>query len=311
VKFRAPGKVVLWGEYAVLAGAPAAVMGVNRYAEVTLAPADTMTHCTSRGLLTPGVHKADLGFCGIPTSAMAEAVLRHWGHQQFPRHFTLYSDTSAFFSSDSRKLGIGSSAALCTATYAAFAALLDQASSAAEAIEIHRRFQNGKGSGLDVAAAWHGGVIRFAHGQGEPWQWPGHLYWQVVWTGASAATAASIGDFNQWLATADRGPLADLVTLCSMLFERTELVLLAEYTHALRALDDAAGLNIFTPEHRRLATIAAAHSLVYKPCGAGGGDIGLACSKDPDALAAFTAAVRAEHFVPLDLEIASHGVRAG
>ena len=105
MNFSAPGKVVLWGEYAVLDGAPAAVMAVNRYANVTLTPAAAMTQCTSRGLLTPGVHKADLRFCGIPASAMAEAVLQQWGHSQWPRPFKLHSDTAAFFSKHGNKLG--------------------------------------------------------------------------------------------------------------------------------------------------------------------------------------------------------------
>jgi phosphomevalonate kinase len=308
---RAPGKVVLWGEYAVLADAPAAVMAVDRYAQVSLTPGGSYTRFTSRGFLTPGVYKADDRFCGAPCAAMAETVLSHFGNSRYPQPFSLCSDTSAFYSDGGAKLGIGSSAAVCNATYTALCRLLDQPASEAEAIQIHRTFQRGKGSGLDVAASWHGGVIRYQSGHSSSWQWPASLHWRVVWTGTSASTVSSLGDFNSWRQQGDQQELIELAALSSALFDNPDLTHLQAYCDQLEALDNAAQLNIFTPEHRRLATIAQQHGLVYKPCGAGGGDIGLACADDPQALDAFAAAAKHQQFVPLHLEIASHGVRAG
>ena len=40
IEYSAPGKAVVWGEYAVLEGAPALVMAVNRYATARVEPAD-------------------------------------------------------------------------------------------------------------------------------------------------------------------------------------------------------------------------------------------------------------------------------
>jgi mevalonate kinase len=40
---RAPGKLVALGEYAVLDGAPAVVLAVDRYVEVTIEPSDDDT----------------------------------------------------------------------------------------------------------------------------------------------------------------------------------------------------------------------------------------------------------------------------
>ena len=40
IRARAPGKVVALGEYAVLEGAPALVLAVDRYAAATIAPSE-------------------------------------------------------------------------------------------------------------------------------------------------------------------------------------------------------------------------------------------------------------------------------
>jgi len=311
MNFRAPGKVVLWGEYAVLAGAPAAVMAVNRYARVDIETDTTAWRFTSRGLLTPSVHRTRAEFCHAPAAAMAETALRHWGVEQFPAPFALASDTRSFYHTPGAKLGIGSSAALCAATCHAMAHITDTTATLDDALAVHRLFQGGSGSGLDVAASWHGGVIRFQHGAATGWTWPTQLYWQVVWTGASAATQAALGQYARWQAEGNTASLTDLAAAAHHLFDQPTLASLEAYSQRLRAMDVAAQLNIFTPPHERLATIAADHGLVYKPCGAGGGDIGLACGMDQDALAAFAQAAREAHFVPLDLEIAPHGVKAG
>ncbi|GIS21134.1 MAG: hypothetical protein CM15mP120_30500 [Pseudomonadota bacterium] len=62
-----------------------------------------------------------------------------------------------------------------------------------EALHLHRTWQGGKGSGLDVASCWHGGVIRFQNAQVESLSWPHNLGWQIVWSGISAATTDHMG----------------------------------------------------------------------------------------------------------------------
>src|SRR5207302_9799434 len=82
----APGKAILSGEYAVLHGAPAIAVAVDRYVKV--APRDV-------GPDAPG-----------PTPFVA-AALRHAGHAPTPLHI----DSSALYERDV-KLGLGSSAAV-------------------------------------------------------------------------------------------------------------------------------------------------------------------------------------------------------
>jgi phosphomevalonate kinase len=309
--FRAPGKVVLWGEYAVLDGAPAAVMAVNRYAEVALQACEDHWQFHSKGFLTPGLYTQRATFNQTPAAAMAETILAHWQINEYPTRFDLCSDSTAFFNDHGHKLGVGSSAAICAATYLALAELLSKPTSMAEAIAIHKSFQGNKGSGLDIACSWQGGVIRFQEGASVAMRWPAEVHWKVIWTGAIAETRDALNSFSDWRANADVSTLNALSQISTELCDgEFNLPALADYTVALRGLDEAAQLNIFTPQHERLATIASAHGLVYKPCGAGGGDIGLACGYDAVALDAFQTAAAAEHFVPLDLEIAPHGVKA-
>jgi phosphomevalonate kinase len=229
--------------------------------------------------------------------------------------FALTSNSAGFFHNEPhaprQKLGIGSSAAVCTATYHALADLLKRTPSLAEAMNLHRDFQGGKGSGLDVAASWTGGFIRFRDGQTSNLDWPGQLHWQVVWTGNSASTPAALSSFSQWRQRGDTHVLTELGEISHTLSEDISLVNLERYVTCLRALDRAASLNIFTQDHERLATIASAKGLLYKPCGAGGGDIGLACGEDPQALADFCTDAARDNYIPLALETAPHGVKAG
>ena len=54
----------------------------------------------------------------------------------------------------------------------------------------HRRLQGGQGSGVDVAAAVHGGLIEYLRGNAQvrPLRWPEGLAYRVIWTGVPAST---------------------------------------------------------------------------------------------------------------------------
>ena len=86
---------------------------------------------------------------------------------------------------------------------------------------------------------------------------------------------------------------------------------LRAYTAALRALDDVAHLGIFSAAHRLLSGLAEDHGVVYKPCGAGGGDLGMAFAIDTRALESFERAARAAGFKRLPLELDEHGITVG
>jgi phosphomevalonate kinase len=59
------------------------------------------------------------------------------------------------------------------------------------------------------------------------------------------------------------------------------------YTRALQRFDETHGLGIFDAGHAQLAAQAAEAGMVYKPCGAGGGDVGVALATSRSSLASF------------------------
>ena len=170
----------------------------------------------------------------------------------------------------------------------------------------------GRTSGLDVASCWHGGVIRFQNAQVESLSWPHNLGWQIVWSGISAATTDHIGHFDEWRKHADLSPLNRLSELSKTLCNDPSFELIKAYQGALMDLDNAAKLKIFSADQREVDKIAADFGLVYKPCGAGGGDIGIAFAdteQQPMVLDNFRNAATAAGFYCPTLEMAQHGVR--
>src|SRR5699024_8449957 len=75
----------------------------------------------------------------------------------------------------------------------------------------------------------------------------------------------------------------------------TFLSVVADYARALDALGSASGIVIVGDEHRHIGEPAARCNVIYKTSGAGGGDIGIAMTTDPDRLAAFRTAIAADY----------------
>ena len=61
------------------------------------------------------------------------------------------------------------------------------------------------------------------------------------------------------------------------------------YIEALRKVDVDHDLGICEAGHQELADAAARRKLIYKPCGAGGGDVGIVLATDREAVAEFEA----------------------
>ena len=83
---------------------------------------------------------------------------------------------------------------------------------------------------------------------------------------------------------------------------------LAEYGRGLQALGEAIGVEIVTAEHRQIGEHAQRFGVAYKVSGAGGGDLGLACSIDSEALAAFLRSVTDRGFRVIKVSLAEKGL---
>ena len=309
---------MLSGEYAVLAGAPALVAAVNRCVRCTVTPRERGDwRFVSTGFTNDVTLTRQQVFCS-PPNTIAGVVRQMASAQATPEHLHLAIDSSACYLNDV-KLGIGSSAATVAAVATAFAHLAGKAPQLAQLMDIHAAFQGG-GSGLDVAAAVTGGVIRFQDRQAQPATLPAGLQMLFVFCGRGTRTSELLAKFDAWrdgnkpsalkyLAQA-AGEVADCTANAGLFVDALD-----EYAYVLERFDQIADLGIFGAGHRQLRQLAAPAGVVYKPCGAGGDDVGMATATDVDALARFKDAVlRARpvgsvRFELVDMEWAADGVQ--
>lgn len=339
----APGKLVLLGEYSVLFGHPAVVAAVNRRAGVEVLPSDGFRWQVS----APGYAEAPAAFevpaDGVRWLEPAGQEAGRWAlvEQVFAwlpsvgvdpgavEPASLVLDTRAFFHDGPggpAKLGLGSSAALAVALAAA---LLrrggGRAPSLGALLDLHRRFQGGRGSGVDLAAALHGGILEHrliedgAAASVVPVTLPEGLHTVVVWTGRPASTARFLERLDRCLANGDRSAAAALADLGGVAGEGVAhlragsvsrwLDDVDRFVAALEALGEAAAIDILSEAHRKLRRLACAVGVRYKPSGAGGGDVGVAFTDDPGAAAAFAGAATGAGFEVLDVAWDPVGLR--
>src|SRR5207302_4135720 len=171
---RAPGKALLSGEYAVLHGAPAICVAVDR--EVIAREGE--------GDESPFV------------LAAKKCAAKNGGAQLGPVHV----DSSALYEGG-EKLGLGSSAAVTAAVvglaFAKAERTLDPHALFAVADAAHAEAQGTRGSGVDVACSVYGGTIRFVRKNGDvdvrAVDLPDGVRLTFIWAGQPASTSELIG----------------------------------------------------------------------------------------------------------------------
>jgi phosphomevalonate kinase len=289
--------MVLSGAYAVLSGAPALVAAVDRYVL-----ADTAR----------------------PSEFDAPEVRVAIGAARAP-----WFDASEL-RDNGKKLGLGSSAAIVVASLAALELErepgLEDADLCARvyprALTAHRAAQGG-GSGVDVAASAHGGVLAARrHTDASELalsavHLPSALYFEVWASSAAASTAEFLARIRAFAArepslhrarieaqalaaeaaleAASRGSASAFVTAIGRQFA------------ALSALGEAAGAAIVTSEHAELGRLAAAEGAAFLPAGAGGGDVAYYVAESAPS-AGFGARARALGQSQLELRLGARGV---
>ena len=309
---------MIFGDYAVLEGAPAAAVSVDVRAR---AQVDRIDARRSVFIDVAGGHAFDfevepgerLRWIGQPPGdrgALVAAVFdtcHELVHLQGPLPSLRISvDTDAFYTGvggRTQKLGLGSSAAALVALTGALTRCLRISVERDSLLNIcraaHQRFQGGAGSGIDVATALLGGVVgvrieaRDAPPNVSTLAWPDGLFMMPVWSGSAASTPELLGRFYAYKdADADGfthhlrnlGRYARLIDAAWRKGGVAEILsALTGYDDALRALDGDARVGINTDAHDRLRGVVEHHGAVYKTSGAGGGDFGIVFS-DSDTI---------------------------
>lgn len=265
MRARAPGKLVLSGSYAVLHGAPAIVAAVDRYVVADTDGAPPLLTAEVAAAITAGAIARAPGFdVGALRLAMPDG--------------------------SSRKLGIGSSAAILVASLAAAWPVERLGADALRhaifpvALAAHRLAQGG-GSGVDVAASVHGGVLACRLGSAgdlaiAPVRLPDGLVFAVFASPGSASTRQMLAKVRA-LAVAEPEVHASLIASAGLAAEQTLVATdapsftrgLAAQWEALGELGRRAGAPIVSAEVARLHALASAEGAVFVPSGAGGGDV--------------------------------------
>ena len=302
VSARAPGKVVVLGEYAVLKGAPALVLAVDRYCRAEISEnLEALCHLRSWAPKLQEFRFDPLAESGL---SLVDTVIND-SRLEYPWRGDL--DSRALYG-ELGKLGIGSSAAALTAwagvwcTFAGLGGIDKNNEGLGKLINWHRSLQGGLGSGLDVAASLFGSMISFELQEDsapvvDSVQLPSGVTFAGVCVGRSASTKDFLKRFNVWQ---DAFPaqaseqLSELTCLAKAGHAAAAendsaafLSVLTEYGECLGELGEAMGVDIVTRAHREIGNEAKRYSVSYKISGAGGGDLGLAFSADTGALKAF------------------------
>lgn len=323
----APGKVVLSGEYAVLHGAPAIATAVDRRARVTVAESSGEWH----SIVTPGYLEGSWHFRVLEngsiewqerlpapsTFSLVEEVWKNFDTASWPP-LSLAVDTQEFSDETTGlKLGLGSSAAVSVALTAALQRFAADGNNPRKlAMAAHERFQEGQGSGVDVAASLHGGLIEYRRAGAETCHlgWPAGLHYRFLWSGQAAITAEKLARLREQGAKNSsmnllRASAEKIAATWSLGDCRQILDSYPAYIDALREFSVDHDLGIFDAGHDALVRLAAGVEVVYKPCGAGGGDIGIALAASEDAIQELCEQAMQRGFESLETATESEGVQ--
>ena len=346
IQASAPGKMIILGEYAVLYGAPALVHTVDKRAEVNVHPLSGNEFLVSSPSLRVDPQPFVLTKSGsvrfnphlhtvirnrlLFFKKIFEQILSALKIDNPGTGLSIELKTDAFYSQQFRsKLGFGSSAALTVALANAMAraynVTVDAKSLFRIALDAHRAAQGNLGSGIDIAASAYGGILNYtmaAHSEKQEapkkvssWE---ALPMAVVWSGSSASTSKMVKSVAQ-LETDNPSLHRMLIdTLTKISIDGAQayaeqyldgfMYSVNAFYSALQKLGEESSTSIISAAHARLAELAFQESCVYKPSGAGGGDIGLLFAASKDKLETVSKKVEQNGYKIVDVKLDPKGV---
>ena len=201
VRLTVPGNILLLGEYAVLEeGGLGLAMAVSERVRFDSMPAETLrieSRWPGASVSWTTEHRE--------ASPLISSVVDTIAEQLGPCPGAAVTvDSTAFFSPDGRKSGLGSSAAVAVALVCGLLRTAGREPSPGLALQAHRRAQGGRGSGYDVMTSFNGGTGLFTGGRDPRWQaWalPGDMRLLLFSGPAPVSTAEAVARYEKWKQT--------------------------------------------------------------------------------------------------------------
>ena len=317
-----PGKIVISGEYAVLDGAHAIVSALNQRVKIKIKKSDKQHNIFLTSALDsmfPFIIDDDSNIVWLDKDPEAFGLLLEYAiniiEPEFKEKFCIDVDSSDFFRTTKdgkvRKLGIGSSAAVSVGITQALSQYQTLRSSPenllTQANSIHQCLQSKKGSGIDVTCCFaNQGVIECTKDSVKNYNWsilnwPNGLHLKALTTSQYGSTKRLVTNYQrasnlypkEFKSALDQ--FLDITQSLSNAWksEDVDLIidLLSAYDAQIKKLDKIGDIGIYTQVHADIQNIASTHNVIYKPSGAGGGDIGIAFSSSLEALSDFSDAI--------------------
>ena len=262
----APGKIIISGEWAVLEpGNPAIVTTTEQGVTATLT-----TSPTKNSLFVQ--HAIDV----------ANEYLEKNGIKTYTGGVVIDSQISFG--------GLGSSAAVVVATIKAVLVQL-LAATVPTIFRLsriaHSRAQGNVGSGCDIAASVYGGTIFYTNpDQVKKITLPKDLKLSIGFSGYPSSTKDLIAHMHHMRGCKIYDAIAEVTRNLADAFEKNKksdiILLIKENRQLLQKLSQESGVELETPELKRLCDIAESFGAAAKFSGAGGGDCAIAICFDND-----------------------------
>ncbi len=205
-----PGNLLLLGEYAVLEpGGLGIAVAIDRRVAIDITDAQELTIAGRVGKSSELWTERDRSAKSLVGQTLRAALceLESRGHGSREPALSLRIDSSALYDAEGGKIGLGSSAAVAVGVALALLARAGEESSELEAaafraaLEGHRAYQGGRGSGYDVAASLYGGFGLFVGGMSPSFERL-ELDWMppfsLVRGRASVDTTGAIARYEAW-----------------------------------------------------------------------------------------------------------------